>query len=108
MSFFSLILKNPFRNKTRTALAIVGIAIGIATIVALGIITDGLKSSTEETLKAGGSDFMVVESGVSDMIFSSIDEKRVDEIKAMNGIQDVVGVLMAMYPVENNPYFAVM
>lgn len=108
MSFFGLVVKNPFRNKTRTALAVVGIAIGIATIVALGIITDGLKSSTEETLKAGGSDFMVVESGVSDMIFSSIDEKRVDEIKAMNGIQDVVGVLIAMYPVENNPYFAVM
>ena len=47
MSFLSLIVKNPFRNKTRTVLAVVGIAIGIATIVALGIITDGLKVSTE-------------------------------------------------------------
>lgn len=108
MSFLGLVAKNPFRSKTRTALAVIGIAIGIATIVALGIITDGLKSSTEETLKAGGSDFMVVESNVSDMMFSSIDEKRLDDIKNTSGVQDAVGVLLAVYPVNNNPYFPVM
>ncbi|MGZ7210281.1 MAG: ABC transporter permease, partial [Methanobacterium sp.] len=37
MNYIGLIVKNPFRNKTRTSLAIVGIAIGIATIVALGL-----------------------------------------------------------------------
>ena len=42
MRYITLILKNPFRNKTRTALSVIGIAIGIATIVALGLITDGL------------------------------------------------------------------
>lgn len=108
MSFLGLVVKNPFRSRTRTALAVIGIAIGIATIVALGIITDGLKSSTEETLKAGGSDFMIVESNVSDMMLSSIDEKRLDEIKNTSGVQDVVGVLLAIYPVNNNPYFPVM
>ena len=85
MSFLGLIVKNPFRNKTRTALAVVGIAIGIATIVALGIITDGLKSSTEETLKAGGADFTVVETNVSDMFLSEIDESYVDKIKRLRG-----------------------
>ncbi len=108
MSFLGLVIKNPFRNKTRTALAVVGIAIGIATIVALGIITDGLKTSTEETLKAGGSDFMVIESDVSDMMFSSIDNKRVEDLKNISGVQDVVGVLLAVYPVEDNPFFVVM
>ncbi len=108
MSFFSLIVKNPFRNKTRTALAIVGIAIGIATIVALGIITDGLKASTEETLKAGGSDFIVVEANVSDMFFSKIDEKYVNEITKIDGVDQAAGVLMAMQSVEDNPYFVII
>ena len=45
MSFLSLIIRNPFRNKGRAILAIIGIGIGIATIVALGGITDGLISS---------------------------------------------------------------
>lgn len=108
MSFFRLILKNPFRNKTRAALAVVGIAIGIATIVALGIITDGLKSSTEETLKAGGSDFTIVEANVSDMFFSKIDEEYIDKIIAVNGVNDAVGVLTAVQPLEDNPYFVII
>ena len=53
MSFTGLIIKNPFRNRTRAALAIVGIAIGIATIVVLGMITGGLQSATTSTLKSG-------------------------------------------------------
>ncbi|NYB53048.1 MAG: ABC transporter permease [Methanobacteriaceae archaeon] len=108
MSFLGLIVKNPFRNKTRTALAVVGIAIGIATIVALGIITDGLKASTEETLKAGGSDFTIVEANVSDMFFSKIDESYINKIKEINGVDDTVGVLTAVQPVNNNPYFVII
>lgn len=106
MSYFSLIMKNPFRNKTRSALAIFGIAIGIATIVALGIITDGLKSSSEETLKTGGSDFIVIESNVSNVIMSSIDEKYVSEISKIEGIKRASGVIMSFQSVEENPYFA--
>ena len=108
MSFFGLIIKNPFRNKTRTALAVMGIAIGIATIVALGIITDGLKASTEETLKAGGSDFTIVESNVSDMFFSKIDEEYVDRINKIKGVNDSVGVLIAVQKVGDNPYFVLV
>ncbi|MCE5215063.1 MAG: ABC transporter permease [Methanobacterium sp.] len=108
MSFLGLVVKNPFRNRTRTLLAIIGIAIGIATIVALGIITDGLKSSTEETLKAGGSDFMIVQSDASQMTMSVIDEKRVDEIKNISGVQDAVGVLLTVRTVQNNSFFPVM
>ncbi|MDP3622333.1 MAG: ABC transporter permease, partial [Methanobacteriaceae archaeon] len=59
MNYLGLILKNPFRNKTRSALAIVGIAIGIATIVALGLVTSGLQASTETTLKAGSGEITV-------------------------------------------------
>ena len=44
MSFISLILKNPFRKRSSAILAIIGIGIGIATIVALGAVTDGMVS----------------------------------------------------------------
>ena len=61
MSFLSLVVKNPFRNKTRSSLAIVGIAIGIMVIVALGMVTGGLKNSTQSTLKAGAAEITVVQ-----------------------------------------------
>jgi putative ABC transport system permease protein len=46
MKFRNLILKNILRNKSRTFPAIVEVAIGIAAVVGLGLVTDGLASST--------------------------------------------------------------
>lgn len=59
MSFLKLILKNPFRSKSRAILAIIGIGIGIATIIALGAMTEGMIAGVDETLHAGGTDFTV-------------------------------------------------
>jgi putative ABC transport system permease protein len=96
MSFLSLVVKNPFRNKTRAALAIVGIAIGIATIVALGMVTDGLQSSTQSTLKAGAAEISVTKTGTN--TFSgggTMEQSLVSEILKINGVKDAAGILRA-------------
>ena len=54
-----MILKNPFRNKTRSALSIIGIAIGIATIVALGLITAGMEDSVQTSFNQGGAEIVI-------------------------------------------------
>lgn len=107
MSFISLILKNPFRNKTRSALAIIGIAIGIATIVALGIVTDGLKASTENTLKSGGSDFTITEANSPGLGSSNINQDHVLDIEKVKGVKDAVGVLITNRAVDGQ-LFTVM
>ncbi len=93
MNYFGLIIKNPFRNKTRTSLAIVGIAIGIATIVALGLITGGLKASTESTLKSGGAEITVIQAGTDGFMSGNINESRVTDIQNISGVKDTAGVL---------------
>ncbi|MGZ7067647.1 MAG: ABC transporter permease [Methanobacterium sp.] len=93
MNYIGLIVKNPFRNKTRTSLAIVGIAIGIATIVALGLITGGLKASTESTLKSGGAEVTVIQAGTDGIMSGSVDESRVTDIRNISGIKDTAGIL---------------
>jgi putative ABC transport system permease protein len=96
MSFLSLVVKNPFRNKTRSALAIIGIAIGIMVIVALGMVTGGLKTSTQSTLKAGGAEITVVQTGASGFeTTASINETRVADILKLNGVKDTAGTLRA-------------
>ena len=107
MSFLTFILKNTFRNKTSSALAIVGIAIGIATIIALGIVTDGLKESTQNTLKSGGSDFTVTEANSPGLMSSKINSTRVDELKNLTGVEDAVGVLLVNRVVDGD-LFSVM
>ena len=108
MSFISLIFKNPFRNKSRALLAIIGIGIGIGTIVALGSITAGLTQTMNETLSVGGADFSIL-SKESDAMgtpygTATIDEKWLNQIKNINGVKNVEGVYIGMMPIENNPY----
>ncbi len=96
MSFVSLVVKNPFRNKTRSSLAIVGIAIGIMVIVALGMVTGGLKNSTQSTLKAGAAEITVIQTGSSDFGSSAtINQTRAADLLKVNGVKDTAGILRA-------------
>lgn len=95
MSFLSLLVKNPFRNKTRAALAIVGIAIGIATIVALGMITVGLQTATTTTLHSGAAEITVAPTG-SNAIASTggtLNESLTTDLRNISGVQTTAGIL---------------
>ena len=96
MSFLSLVVKNPFRNKTRSSLAIVGIAIGIMVIVALGMVTGGLKNSTQSTLKAGAAEITVVQTGSNSFgSGGTINETVAPDLLKLDGIKDTTGILRA-------------
>ena len=94
MNYFKLIMKNPFRNKTRSLLAIIGIAIGIATIVALGMITVSLENSTQDTLKNGSAEITVTKVG-SSMSSSSgtLNDSYVNELSKIEGVDKAAGML---------------
>lgn len=108
MSLILLIFKNPYRNKIRSFLAITGIAVGIATIVALGALTNGLSSSFEDTMHSGGADFSILskqqQENMNDNPFgtSTLSEDWINKIKEINGVQDVKGIYITMISIENN------
>ncbi len=95
MSFLSLMVKNPFRNRTRAALAIVGIAIGIATIVVLGMITGGLQSATTSTLKAGAAEITVTPIGSSGFgaVGGTLNESLATSLQNITGVSSTAGIL---------------
>jgi ABC-type antimicrobial peptide transport system permease subunit len=47
-----MFIKNLLRRKTRTLLTVIGIAIGVAAIIALGALAEGLKSQQTKKRKA--------------------------------------------------------
>ena len=93
IKLINLILKNPFRNKTRATLSIIGIAIGIATIVALGLITTGLEDSVQTTFNEGGAEITVSNGTSIGSSSGEISSDYIDKIKNISDVQDVVGVL---------------
>lgn len=88
-------MKNPFRNKTRSALSIIGIAIGIATIVALGLITGGMQESVQTTLNSGGAEITVTEANTEGGMSSSgrLNESYVETLANITGVSSTAGVL---------------
>ena len=96
MSFLSLVVKNPFRNKTRSALAIVGISIGIIVIVALGMVTGGLENSTQSTLKAGAAEITVIQTGSNSFgTGGSLNESLANSLLNISGVKNTAGILRA-------------
>ncbi|MDR1722179.1 MAG: ABC transporter permease [Methanobrevibacter sp.] len=94
MSFLGLILKNPFRNKTRAILAIIGIAIGISIIVALGGLVQGLTHLLDGTLHEGGADLVVVSKDAGSTVYGTalIDEGLVGNISKIKGVYSAAGI----------------
>jgi putative ABC transport system permease protein len=100
MKFSNLIIKNIFRNKSRSLLTVIGIAIGVAAVIGLGLVTDDLSQSTQSALTAGAADFSVINSTNSgggppggfgnDQL---INQTTIGQIQQVSGVSSAVGVL---------------
>lgn len=119
MNFRELIIKNIFRNKSRSFIAILVIAIAAAAILGLGLVTDGLAASTQQALTAGAADFSLVnatssgDSGGTRVLVTGgqaytggaeqyINQSKVAEIQQISGVANAVGVLRTMTSLDNS------
>jgi putative ABC transport system permease protein len=107
VSFGALVFRNLFRQRVRTALTVLGIAIGITTVVALGAIMEGVRVTSGDFVNAGGADFMVAQDGASDLTFSAVPAKDVERIAALDGVERANGALIEVSKQGDNPYFLV-
>jgi len=105
MSFVNLILKNLWRQKVRSSLAIAGISLGIATIIALGAIADGMEHNLIATLRSGKADFSIGQAHAPMIVLSSVPEARLYEIARWPEIRQAVGALVTFASFPGNPYF---
>jgi putative ABC transport system permease protein len=105
MSFAQLIFKNLWRQRVRSLLAILGISLGIATIIALGAIADGMEQNLIATLRSGKADFSIGQAHAPMIVLSSVPEARLYEIARWPEIKQAVGALVAFASFPGNPYF---
>lgn len=102
----TLAYKNLFRRKTRTFLSILGITIGIAMIVSLVSISEGLKVTTSELAGSIGTNIWVSEKsgggafGGMGMLTSTLDISKMDKVQAMPGIDAVAAEIWFLAELE--------
>lgn len=108
MTFMSLVLRNLFRQPTRTGLTVVGIAVGITIVVALGAITGGVKATAGEMIRAGDADFMVARKGSADLTFSTVSEEELRRLRGIAGVDRATGVLIHVTRFGSNAFFPLL
>jgi putative ABC transport system permease protein len=93
-NLIDLAIKNILRQKTRTALTIIGILIGISAVVALGSISEGMSTMMNEEMQFLGGTIMVSTKGSSGfmtgMSGSEISKYDVQNFEDFSGVKQVV------------------
>ena len=102
-----MIVKNLFRRKTRTLLTMLGIAVGVSMIVALGAMAEGIRTGYQSMFSGSGSDLTLMQKGAYDITLSGVDEEVVSQIAAMPEVREVTGMVVGNVAAADAPYFFV-
>ena len=106
MTFVRLVFHNVGVKKLRLALTALAVAIGVVTVVSLGVVTSSLKESELAIVQTGRADFTVAQKGVSEILNSSIDEAQMARIAREPGVAGIVGALIGTTKLNAaNPQF---
>jgi putative ABC transport system permease protein len=89
-----IIAMNLTRRPARTVLTAAGIAVGVATIVALLSFTQGLRNTAAGLVHLGGSDLGVFQAGVADPTASVLPEAMVGRLRASPEVADATPLLL--------------
>ena len=103
-----MILKNLWRRKIRTLLTMLGIAIGVAAVVALSAFGEGLASGMGKVFADTRGDIMVTQKEALASFLSVVDADIGGEIRALPGVDEVTGTVAGIVQMQDAPYFIVM
>jgi putative ABC transport system permease protein len=100
MTFSTVVLRGLTRRRTRTGLTLLGIAIGIAAVVALVGVSQGLNKSWATGMKARGTD-VVVSNMTSSLIPKPFDASARDRIAHLPHVDATCAILVDLMSVES-------
>ncbi len=92
MTWASLIWKNLLRRPARTVFTAVGVGLGVALIVALLAITNGVHRTAGDLMHVGRADFGLYQSDVSDFTRSLLPESLAAKVAHDSGVAAVAKV----------------
>jgi putative ABC transport system permease protein len=99
----SIILTNLRRRPARTLLTAAGIAVGVATIVALLSFTQGLRETAAGFVHLGGSDLGVFQADVSDPTASVLPGSMVGRLEQSRAVAQATPLLLIVEGIEQEP-----
>ncbi len=107
--FFYLSVSNLKRRKLRSLLTMIGIFIGIAAVVALMSLGQGLQNAIEEQFQKLGSNKIIIQErgvqgppGSGTSLERKLTSKDLDAVKEVNGVKNAAGLIFKTGKIEKN------
>ena len=101
-----MILKNLIRRPMRSLLTLLGIAIGVAAVVSLGAMAQGMLVNYGSAIGVS-NDLLVIQADALDPLFSALDDTFETRIQAVPGIENVDPGVYAWIATDEMPFFLV-
>jgi ABC-type lipoprotein release transport system permease subunit len=98
-----MVLKTLLRRKGRTLLTVLGISIGVAAIIILGALTNGLEAGYASMMTGSKSDLILSQPNSMDPSYSSVDEEIGKQLEAMPEVEAVSSMLEGFVAAEKTP-----
>lgn len=100
--------RNLWRRRNRTLISATGIGIGVATLIMLGGLIDGVILQMNSLAgSTGAGNITVMQRDVADLGLSSLDERMVTQIAAMPGVKAVSPMVVGFVMTPELPLFMV-
>ena len=84
-----MLIKNLWRRRTRTLLTALGVAIGVAAVIALTAFGEGMADGFQGVMAASEADLTVGQKDAMMLLFSSVDAEVGSELKQIPGVPAV-------------------
>lgn len=102
-----MILKNLLRRKGRTLLSIMAISLGVAAIISLGTLSNGLGAGYNSMLTGSEADLVLTNENTMDLSYNSVDEKIGNDLLAMPEVSEVTSMLQGIISSDETLYMFV-
>ncbi len=102
-----MFLKNLLRRKIRTLLTVLGIAVGVAAIIALGALANGLEAGYGSMLTGSKADLIISQPDSFDITYSSVDEEIGEQLLAAPEVAEISPMVQGFIQAEGEPFFFV-
>jgi putative ABC transport system permease protein len=107
MNIITITFNNIWHRKIRSLLTVLGVGISISAFVAIIGLTNGLKESLVSTFKSRGTDLVIIEKGIVDILSSNVDITYKEKLKFKPQVEEVSPILLDLYSFKFKQYILV-
>lgn len=101
MTFLSISFRNLWRRPVRSCLTAMGVAVAVATLIALVGTSQGIERAWSQSMSGRGIHMLGIRKNTVELLTSTIDQEVVESVKETSGIKAASGELADLLKFEN-------